>query len=149
MTTYSSKPTEVAMPVSSVYERVSNPAAFQERLDALPEEVRAKLGAVRFTEDSIIITAAPMGDMVLKITERVADKRVAFTAESAPVPLIMSINLDAKTPESTEIITAIDVEIPAMLRPMVGPKLQEAADKFGFINYKACLATSDRLIFNL
>ena len=100
MTTYSSKPTEVAMPVSSVYERVSNPAAFQERLDALPEEVRAKLGAVRFTEDSIIITAAPMGDMVLKITERVADKRVAFTAESAPVPLIMSINLDAKTPES-------------------------------------------------
>ena len=131
MTTYSSKPTEVAMPVSSVYERVSNPAAFQERLDALPEEVRAKLGAVRFTEDSIIITAAPMGDMVLKITERVADKRVAFTAESAPVPLIMSINLDAKTPESTEIVTAIDVEIPAMLRPMVGPKLQEAADKFG------------------
>jgi hypothetical protein len=123
MTTYSSKPTEVAMPVSSVYERVSNPAAFQERLDALPEEVRAKLGAVRFTEDSIIITAAPMGDMVLKITERVA--------ESAPVPLIMSINLDAKTPESTEIVTAIDVEIPAMLRPMVGPKLQEAADKFG------------------
>lgn len=131
MTTYSSKPTEVAMPVSSVYERVSNPAAFQERLDALPEEVRAKLGAVRFTEDSIIITAAPMGDMVLKITERVADKRVAFTAESALVPLIMSINLDAKTPESTEIVTAIDVEIPAMLRPMVGPKLQEAADKFG------------------
>ncbi|WP_304467838.1 hypothetical protein, partial [uncultured Muribaculum sp.] len=61
----------------------------------------------------------------------VADKRVAFTAESAPVPLIMSINLDAKTPESTEIVTAIDVEIPAMLRPMVGPKLQEAADKFG------------------
>ncbi|WP_290381547.1 hypothetical protein, partial [uncultured Muribaculum sp.] len=78
-----------------------------------------------------IITAATMGDMVLKITERVADKRVAFTAESAPVPLIMSINLDAKTPESTEIVTAIDVEIPAMLRPMVGPKLQEAADKFG------------------
>ena len=31
----------------------------------------------------------------------------------------------------SEVTSQIDVEIPAMLRPLVGPQLQKAADKFG------------------
>lgn len=34
--------------------------------------------------------------------------------------------------ESTSSLTpSIDIELPAMLRPFIGNKLQEAADKFG------------------
>ena len=32
---------------------------------------------------------------------------------------------------TSEVETLIDVEIPAMLRPLIGPQLQKAADKFG------------------
>ena len=125
MTTYSSKPVEVAMSASTVFDRISNLG------NQLPEEVKAKIGSVTFTEDTIVINAAPMGDMTLRVTERVPARRLALTAENAPVPIILSVNLDEKGAESTEVVTSIDVEMPAMLRPMVGPKLQEAAEKFG------------------
>lgn len=69
--------------------------------------------------------------MTLRVTERIPAKRIALTAENAPVPIILSVNLNEKDTETTEVVTSIDVEMPAMLRPMVGPKLQEAANKFG------------------
>lgn len=131
MTTYSSKTIELQMPVLAVYARISDIGGFQSRIDQLPEDVRSKIGSVRFTDDSIIINAAPMGDMVLKVTERIPQKRVAFTAQGAPVPLVMAINLEAAGDDKTNVVTSIDVEIPAILKPMVGPKLQEAAEKFG------------------
>lgn len=131
MTTYSSKTIELQMPVETVYARISDIGGFQSRIDQLPEDVRSKIGSVRFTDDSIIINAAPMGDMVLKVTERIPEKRVAFTAQGAPVPLVMAINLEAAGDDKTNVVTSIDVEIPAILKPMVGPKLQEAAEKFG------------------
>ena len=56
---------------------------------------------------------------------------MAFTANGAPVPIVMSINLENIDNEKTLVTTCIDVEIPAMLKPLVGPKLQEAAEKFG------------------
>ncbi|THG47026.1 hypothetical protein [Muribaculum caecicola] len=131
MATYSSKPIEIPMQAESVYEKVSNLSGFQERIDNLPQDVKDKIGAVRFTEDSIIINAATVGDMVLSISEKVPGKRVAFTANGAPVPIVMSINLENIDNEKTLVTTCIDVEIPAMLKPLVGPKLQEAAEKFG------------------
>lgn len=131
MTTYSSKAIELPMSAAMVYDRLSDISAFQVKIDQLPDDVKSKIGSVRFTDDSIIINAAPVGDMVLKVTERVPEKRVAFTAQGAPVPLIMAINIEALADDKATVKTAIDVEIPAMLRPMVGPKLQEAAEKFG------------------
>lgn len=131
MTTYSSKTIELQLPVATVYARISDIGGFQSRIDQLPDEVKSKIGSVRFTDDSIIINAAPMGDMVLKVTERIPERRVAFTAQGAPVPLIMAINVEAAGEDRTNVVTSIDVEIPAMLKPMVGPKLQEAAEKFG------------------
>ncbi|WP_289858635.1 hypothetical protein [uncultured Muribaculum sp.] len=131
MATYSSKPIEIPMQAESVYEKVSNLSGFQERIDNLPQDVKDKIGAVRFTEDSIIINAATVGDMVLSVSEKVPGKRVAFTANGAPVPIVMSINLENIDNEKTLVTTCIDVEIPAMLKPLVGSKLQEAAEKFG------------------
>ena len=131
MTTYSSKPAVLDMPAKQVYDHVSNIGAYQDKIDSLPDEVKAKIGDVNFSDDCITIKAAPMGDMVLKVTERIEGKRVALTAENAPVPIIMSINLDEKEEGKTEVVTSIDVEMPAMLKPFVGPKLQEAAEKFG------------------
>ena len=70
MTTYSSKPVDVAMPASTVFDRISNLGTFQERIDQLPEDIKAKIGSVTFTEDTIVINAAPMGDICLLYTSR-------------------------------------------------------------------------------
>lgn len=76
-----------------------------------------------------------LGQITLRVSERVPDKRIALQAENAPVPMFMAINLEAKAPELTEVQTAIDVDIPAMLKPMIGPKiepmLKQSVEKFG------------------
>ena len=119
------------MPAEDVYARSSNMESFESRISELPDDVKAKIGDVRFTHDSIVISSAPVGEMTFNVSERVPGKRIAFSVANAPVPIMMSINLDAKDQESTEVVTSIDVDMPAILKPMVGPKLQQAVDNFG------------------
>lgn len=141
MAKYSSKPQTTDAAIEKVYDRVSHVGSLQERIDALPEEIRAKLGDVKFTDDSIVLNATPVGAITFNVVERTAPTRVALAAENSPVPVTMSIDLAAKGDSATDIVTTIDIDIPPMLRPMVGGKLQEAADKLGElvgqINYNA------------
>ncbi|MBD5267904.1 MAG: hypothetical protein HDS41_07015 [Bacteroides sp.] len=131
MTTYSSKPVEIPMSASAAYAKLTDLSSFQERLESLPEDLKSKVGDISFTADTISFNGTPMGALVLKLSETVPDKRVAFTAQGAPVPVIMSIALEDKDTDKAEAISSIDVEIPAMLKPMIGPKLKEAAEKMG------------------
>lgn len=119
------------MPVETVYKHISDIAAYQEKINGLPDDIKKKIGNVAFDNDKITIKGAPMGDTELAVTERIENKRMALTAQKAPVPIIMSINLEEQGADKTQVVTSIDVEMPAMLKPMVGPKLQEAAEKFG------------------
>ena len=43
----------------------------------------------------------------------------------------MELDIEPTGENSSSVQTLIDVEIPAMLRPLIGPQLQKAADKFG------------------
>ena len=98
-------------------------------MNQLPQEQLSKIGEVRFTEDSIVIKAAAVGEITLKMTERVAPTHVKFAAAGVPVKMETSVNLSPASVDSTNLITELDVDVPAMLKPMVGPKMQEAADK--------------------
>ncbi|MBD5241591.1 MAG: hypothetical protein K2H50_05370 [Paramuribaculum sp.] len=131
MASYSSKPAVINKPVDEVYERISNIGAYQQKLDSLPAEVREKIGDVRFEDDAIVITAAPVGEIRFAVKERVSPSRVTLAAEQSPVPLNLTVNLEPESESSTKATSVIDVEIPAMLKPMIGGKMQEAADKFG------------------
>ncbi len=119
------------MSASAAYAKLTDLSSFQERLAALPDDLKSKVGDISFTADTISFNGTPMGALVLKLSETVPDKRVAFTAQGAPVPVIMSISLDDKGDDKAEAISSIDVEVPAMLKPMIGPKLKEAAEKMG------------------
>lgn len=130
MATYSGKPVVIDHPASDVFNRISNLESFQQRLDLLPAEARAKLGDLRFTADSIIITAPAVGEMTFNVTERTAPSHLKLEAANSPVPFAIAIDLKSLSGSSTEVATRLDVEIPAMLRPMIGGKMQEAADKF-------------------
>lgn len=130
MATYKGKPVVINHSASEVYDRVSNLGAFQERLESLPEQARAQLGDVKFTDSSIVITAPAVGEMVFNVTERIPGKLMKLSAANSPVPFQISIDLDELAPDSTQVATSLNVEIPAMLKPMIGGKMQEAADKF-------------------
>lgn len=131
MARYQSKPALINSPVEEVYNRISNIASYQDKLDSLPAEARAKLGEVRFEPDAIIITAQPVGEIKFVVEKKESPRLIALSAAQSPVPLTLSVNLEPREADTTAATAAIDVEIPAMLKPMIGGKMQEAADKFG------------------
>ncbi|MCM1348516.1 MAG: hypothetical protein NC338_03815 [Firmicutes bacterium] len=130
MAKYSGKPVVVSRSIEEVYGKISNLNSFQEKLDSLPEAARHQLGDVRFTESSIVITAPAVGEMTFNVAERVENSLMRLEAANSPVPFAITIKLEALSADSTQVATWLDVEIPAMLKPMIGGKMQEAADKF-------------------
>lgn len=131
MAKYAGKPSEIHAPVGEVYGKISDLSTFQARVDALPPEARAKLGDVRFTTDSIVINAPGVGEMMFTITERRPETYIKMEAGNSPVPFAIVIELVPKSADITEARTWLEVDIPPMLKPMVGGKLQAAATQFG------------------
>ena len=119
MAKYTSKPTVVNRPAEELAAKFSDFRTLQAGLDELPEEQRA-----------IKINTPQVGEIALRATERTAG-RVVLEAEKSPVPMKLIVSFKPVDAESTEVEGAIDVDIPMMLRPMIGPTLQKAADQFG------------------
>lgn len=103
----------------------------QQSLDELPEEQRKQIGDVEFTANSLKIVTPQVGEIAFVIKERVEPSKIVFGTESSPVPLTMEVNITPAGDEAADVETRIDVEIPAIVRPIIGPQLQKAADKFG------------------
>lgn len=131
MSLYSGKPVTVARPIDDIYGKISSLDAYADKLNNLPQEAREKIGDVRFENSAIIINTPQVGELRLEITEREAPTRVVLSAIGSPVPAKVVVQLSKISDESTQITPAMDVEIPMMLRPFIGSKLQQAADQFG------------------
>lgn len=129
MAKYSGKPVVVGKPIDEIYNKVSDLSSFQQRIDQLPEEAKSRLGDVRFTNDKIFINAPGVGEIAFAVVERNAPTFLRLSAENSPVPFNIRMNFAESGPSETKVQTDLDIEIPAMLRPLVGGKLQQAADK--------------------
>lgn len=130
MAKYSSAPTVVNRPATVLAEKFSDFRAFQTALDSLDAEQRAAVGDVSFTDDTITINTPQVGAIVLRATERTPEK-VRLQAESSPVPMSLQIDFKPVDASSSEVTGSLDVDIPMMLKPLVGPALQKAADQLG------------------
>lgn len=131
MATYTGKETVAPVGIESAFEKISNLKALEGLLERMPEEARQRLGDTRFTDDEIIIGNPQLGNITMKLVERVAPTLLRFKAQGVPVDMSLAIKLRSLGEASTGIKAEIDIELPAMLRPLVGGKLQEAADRFG------------------
>ncbi len=131
MATYTGKPVTIKCQASDLFDRFSSMEALQQKIEDLPEDMKQQIGELRFDKDRLVIMTPQVGEVAFKVKERIAPEKVIFTAEGAPVPLDMTVNFTPKGETSTEVITRIDIDIPIMLKPMVDPHLQKAADKFG------------------
>lgn len=130
MATYKGKPVVIARPVDALYNRFSDMSALEEAIRNNAGD-SSQMGEVKIDSNSLSIVNPQVGEIKFEITERVEPEKVVFTAVNSPLPIAMSINLKAVDESSTEVSTNIDLEIPAVMRAFVGPKLQKVADKFG------------------
>jgi hypothetical protein len=86
---------------------------------------------VEFSADSIKIVTPQVGEIAFNVTQRIRPSKIVFGTASSPVPLTMEVDIKPLSDNSSEVTTTINVDVPAMLRPLIGPQMQKAADKFG------------------
>lgn len=130
MSCYTGKKVVVNRPATEIFERLSNPGFLRESIDNLPPEQLAQIGQLRLDDDGLTITVPQFGEVKFIILETQAPDKVVYGAEKFPLPLSIIIDLNEVTPGSTEVSTSIDIEIPAIMKPFIGSKIQQAADKF-------------------
>ncbi|MCM1309609.1 MAG: hypothetical protein NC301_01105 [Bacteroides sp.] len=126
------KPYKVNMSRDALYQRMSDLSDIRGRVASLPDDLKAKLGTVNFPDDETLAFSAPgVGEMKFRIVERMPYEAVRFMCDTGMMPIHVIINLAEADEAHTNVSATIEAEIPAMLRPLIGGKLQEAADKFG------------------
>lgn len=130
MAKYTSKPVVIERSNTELASKFSNFLILQDNLNSLDAEERAKVGNVTFTEDTIEIQTPQIGAIVLRAVERTPE-HIVLEAENAPVAMKLLVGFKPLSENSTEVSGAIDVDIPVMLRPLLGSTLQKAADQFG------------------
>ena len=132
MTKYTSKPATVGVAPEVLDQKFADFNGMQDKLNELPEDQRAKIGEINFTNDSIEIVTPQVGGIVLRAVEREPGK-VVLKAENSPVPMSINILYKGVGEGESEVVGEMEVEIPAMLKPLVGPALQKAVDQFGIV----------------
>lgn len=136
MTTIKSEKTRINAPAEKVYERLSNlenlkPLLERVPKDQIPEDKRAMFENLEITADTISIPAGPVGNIVMRITDRLPYSLISLSGEGSPVPMGMQLEIESLGPEESEVQVAINLEIPAMLKPMVAGPLKKIVDQFG------------------
>lgn len=136
MATYKSDKVGIAHPADVVYARLSNLEGLSSLLsnvpaDQVPAEQMTMLEQVKVTPDTISFPGGPVGDITLKVTELIEPTLIKLEGLGTPVPMSLALNILPLTPDTCETYVQIDVQIPAMLKPMVNGPLQKMADQFG------------------
>ncbi len=129
MATYKAKPINIEKSADFIADQFADLTRLQAALDNLPAEERAKVGDVQFTPDAIVMQTKQVGEIKFQVKER-SPRRVAFVAGGLPMPVVMAVDMQPLAAESTQVEASLDIDIPAMLRPMVGGTMQKAVDQF-------------------
>lgn len=131
MAKYTGKTVRVDVPAEQISEKFSDLTKLNQYTDRLPKEQLEKLGEMRFEKEAIVLKNPAIGEMAFKVAER-NPSHVLFKADGM-IPLSIDVKLKAADAQgsSTDMTTLLDIEIPMMLRPLIGNKLQQVADMFG------------------
>ena len=135
MTTIKSDKAIVSATPEKVFEKLSNlsnlkPLLEQVPKDQIPEDKREMFDNLKITEDSISIPAGPVGEITLRISYKLPNSLIRLAGEGSPVPMDMQLEIEPSGADQSEVQVAINLEIPAMLKPMVSGPLKKIANQF-------------------
>ncbi len=136
MATYKSEGITLKSSAQNVYDRLSNfeslrPLLAQVPEDQIPADEKEMFDNIHLTADSIEIPGGPVGTIRLKVVEKTAPTLIKLNGEGTPVPLSLQLNIQPIDESQCRAMAQIDIEIPAMLRPMISGPMQKMAEQFG------------------
>ncbi|MCM1368907.1 MAG: SRPBCC family protein [Candidatus Amulumruptor caecigallinarius] len=135
MAVYKSDVVGMMAPAEKVFDKLSNLEGLGEMLrnvpqGSVPADKAALLDQIRITTDTVSFPAGPAGEITLRLAERVRPSLIRLEGDGTPVPLSMTLHIAPTQPELCDVFVEIDIQIPAMLKPMVNGPLQKMADQF-------------------
>ena len=138
MATYKSEEVTLKAPAESVFSRLSNFESLKAMLaqvpsDQIPADKKEMFDNIRLTEDCIELPGGPVGSLKLKVTERTAPSRITLKGEGTPVPLQLQLDIHPVDDASCRAQAKVDIEIPAMLRPMISGPMQKMTEQFASV----------------
>lgn len=143
MAKYKGKTARVEMSPADFASKFKDLTVWSSHLDNMTDEVKAQVGEISFEPDSIILKNPAIGQMKFDVAERTPD-HIVFKGEGM-IPIGIEVQMKSvEDGAKTDVTTVLDVDIPMMLRPLVGNKLQQVADVFGDMIGK--LATGQSII---
>lgn len=129
MALYQSKTITVNKPFEEVYGKVSDLRNLEQFRDRIPKEYTVNF---KCDTDYVQFRVTPVGDLLLRIIERGADK-IRLNIENLPFKAEMSMNIGNVSPSETNIQLVLDADIPFFVKHIVGNKLEEGMDKIADI----------------
>ena len=129
MALYQSKTITVNKPFEEVYGKVSDLKNLEQFQDRIPKEYTVNFEC---DTDYVQFRVAPVGDLLLRIVERGADK-IRLNIEKLPFKAEISMNIGNVSPSETNIQLVLDADIPFFVKHIVGNKLEEGMDKIADI----------------
>ena len=129
MALYQSKTITVNKPFEEVYGKVSDLKNLEQFRDRIPKEYTVDFEC---DTDYVQFRVAPVGDLLLRIVERGADK-IRLNVEKLPFKAEISMNIGNVSPSETNIQLVLDADIPFFVKHIVGNKLEEGMDKIADI----------------
>lgn len=135
MATYKSDEVALKASAQEVFSRLSNFESLKTLLeqvpaDQIPADKKQMFDSIRLTEDSIELPGGPVGSIRLRVTERTAPSRITLTGEGTPVPLQLQLDIHPVDDSACRAQAKVDIEIPAMLRPMIAGPMQKMTEQF-------------------
>lgn len=135
MAEYKSAETPIKASAEAVFKKLSNLEGLKEMLarvpeDQIPADQRSLFDQIQITPDSIAFPAGPVGNITLKLTETVEPTFIKLEGVGTPVPVALMLNIYPSTEVSCAVQVAIDLQIPAMLKPMVSGPVNKMVSQF-------------------
>ncbi len=135
MATYKSETVGIAHPATTVFNKLSNLEGLGNVIknipeDKIPADQRAQLEQVQVTADTISFPGGPVGNITLRLDEVKSPTLISLVGQGTPVPLKMAMHITPLTPDTCEAHVEIDLQIPAMLKPMINGPMQKMTQQF-------------------
>jgi len=126
MKKYESKIKRINRHREEVFNTLSDLRILEQYKEKIPD---GKVKDLSFTEDSISFDAPVVGQVKIVVIERTAPETIKFGVEKLPIDMNMWLQFIEKPVGTTFLKVTLQVEIPMMLRPMIGNKLDGICDK--------------------
>lgn len=135
MATYKSEEVTLRSSAQNVYDRLTNLESLKGLLDKvpadqIPADKKEIFDNVKITGDSIELPGGPVGSIRLRVVEKTSPTLIKLVGEGTPVPLSLQLCITPVDDSMCRAMAQVDIQIPAMLRPMISGPMQKMTEQF-------------------